>query len=260
MRHPRALYLLFATEMWERLSYYGMRALLVLYMTDHLRGGLGFDDARALRTYAVYTLGVYVTPLLGGWVADRLLGQRYSVLAGASLMMVGHFLMAVPGLWAFHGALAFLIGGNGLFKPNISSLVGGLYREGDPQREAGFTFFYMGINTGALLAPLVVGTLGEKLGWHVGFGAAGVGMAIGLVAFATLGPRLLGSAGLRAPRTQRAETAVPLTHEERDRLWVLVILTTFAILFWAGFEQAGGLVNLFTERSVDRHLFGWEIR
>jgi POT family proton-dependent oligopeptide transporter len=260
MRHPKALYLLFATEMWERLSYYGMRALLVLYLTDQLRGGLGFSDGQALRLYGFYTLGVYVTPLLGGFLADRYLGQRRAVMAGATLMMLGHFLMAVHGLGSFFGALALLILGNGLFKPNISSMVGGLYEENDPRREAGFTFFYMGINTGALLAPLVVGTLGERMGWHWGFGAAGVGMTLGLILFSTLGPKLLGDVGLsRTASEKRTDTEQSLSREEWQRLAVIAVITLFGVLFWAAFEQAGGLVNLFTQRSVDRHVGGFEI-
>ncbi|MBL8603636.1 MAG: peptide MFS transporter [Myxococcales bacterium] len=280
--HPKGLYLLFTTEMWERLSYYGMRALLVLYMTDRTRGGFGWSRPEALKIYGFYTGLVYLTPLLGGFLADRFLGQRRAVVLGGLLMMIGHFLMAVPGTAAFFIALAFLIVGNGFFKPNISTMVGGLYEKNDPRRDGAYTIFYMGINLGAFLAPLVCGTLGEKVGWHFGFGAAGVGMAFGLVAFALGAKRFLGEIGLST--RQRKETRFdheggqyraaagthevtvtepkpvePLTANDRDRLAVIGVLTFFNIFFWAAFEQAGGLMNLYTDEKVDRHLLGLEI-
>jgi len=272
--HPKGLYLLFATEMWERMSYYGMRALLVLYMTgaaDH--GGFHWSRATALKIYGTYTALVYLTPLAGGYIADRYLGQRRAVVLGGFLMMIGHFLMAVPGEVAFFAALTFLIVGNGFFKPNISTMVGGLYPPGDARRDGAFTIFYMGINLGAFLSPLVCGTLGEKLGWHWGFGSAGVGMGLGLLTFLALNKRLLGDVGLapaprgaqklgppgegdyRAPGEVQTETA-KLTHVERDRLGVIFALAFFNIFFWAAFEQAGGLMTLYTDTKVDRHLFG----
>lgn len=272
--HPKGLYLLFATEMWERMSYYGMRALLVLYMTgaaDH--GGFHWSRATALKIYGTYTALVYLTPLAGGYIADRYLGQRRAVVLGGFLMMIGHFLMAVPGQVAFFAALTFLIVGNGFFKPNISTMVGGLYPPGDARRDGAFTIFYMGINLGAFLSPLVCGTLGEKLGWHWGFGSAGVGMGLGLLTFLALNKRLLGDVGLapaprgaqklgppgegdyRAPGEVQTETA-KLTHVERDRLGVIFALAFFNIFFWAAFEQAGGLMTLYTDTKVDRHLFG----
>ncbi|MBK6529126.1 MAG: peptide MFS transporter [Deltaproteobacteria bacterium] len=272
--HPKGLYLLFATEMWERMSYYGMRALLVLYMTgaaDH--GGFHWSRATALKIYGTYTALVYLTPLAGGYIADRYLGQRRAVVLGGFLMMIGHFLMAVPGVTAFFAALTFLIVGNGFFKPNISTMVGGLYPPGDARRDGAFTIFYMGINLGAFLSPLVCGTLGEKLGWHWGFGSAGVGMGLGLITFLALNKRLLGGVGLapaprgaqklgppgegdyRAPGEVQTETA-KLTHVERDRLGVIFALAFFNIFFWAAFEQAGGLMTLYTDTKVDRHLFG----
>lgn len=272
--HPKGLYLLFATEMWERMSYYGMRALLVLYMTgaaDH--GGFHWSRATALKIYGTYTALVYLTPLAGGYIADRYLGQRRAVVLGGFLMMIGHFLMAVPGEVAFFAALTFLIVGNGFFKPNISTMVGGLYPPGDARRDGAFTIFYMGINLGAFLSPLVCGTLGEKLGWHWGFGSAGVGMGLGLITFLALNKRLLGDVGLapaprgaqklgppgeggyRAPGEVQTETA-KLTPVERDRLGVIFALAFFNIFFWAAFEQAGGLMTLYTDTKVDRHLFG----
>lgn len=176
-RHPPALTTLFFTEMWERFSYYGMRALLVLYLVNALE----IPRDRALSIYATYTALVYLTPILGGYIADRWLGARRAVLVGASVMAMGHFAMAFPSL--LNVALALLIIGNGFFKPNISTLVGALYEQNDSRRDGGFTLFYMGINLGGFFAPLVCGTLGEKVDWHYGFAAAGVGMVIGLIVF-----------------------------------------------------------------------------
>ena len=198
--HPAGLYVLFFTEMWERFSYYGMRSLLVLYMVDHLfvhpaavqrvlgfglvKGGLEAifgplaPQPLSSQIYGLYTAFVYLTPFFGGMLADRVIGQRRAVILGGVLMAIGHFLMAVESL--FFVALLFLILGNGAFKPNISTQVGSLYPPGDPRRDRAFTIFYMGINLGAFFSPLVCGTLGQRFGWHYGFGAAGVGMLAGL--------------------------------------------------------------------------------
>ncbi len=184
--HPPGLTTLFFTEMWERFSYYGMRALLVLYLVNALE----YERGDALEIYARYTMLVYLTPILGGLIADRWLGHRRAVLVGALLMCMGHFAMAVPAL--LHLALGLLVLGNGFFKPNISTLVGRMYAAGDPRRDSGFTLFYMGINLGALFSPLVSSTLGEKLGWHYGFAAAGFGMLAGLLIFVA-GQRRLAS-------------------------------------------------------------------
>ena len=175
--HPKGLYTLFGAEAWERFSYYGMRALLVLYLTK----SVGLTKDNALQIYGVYTGLVYVTPLLGGYLADKVLGRRKAVLIGGLVMALGHLAMAVPSL--LYVALALLIVGNGFFKPNISTMVGGLYSEGDNRRDGAFTIFYMGINLGALWSPIVCGTLGEKVSWHVGFAAAAVGMTLGLMQF-----------------------------------------------------------------------------
>ena len=189
-RHPPGLKVIFLTEMWERFSYYGMRALLVLYLVK----SLGYARADALELYGAYTGLVYLTPLFGGYLADRYLGIRQGAVIGAIVMMCGHFAMAVPKL--LHVALGLLIVGNGFFKPNTSSLVGMLYGEHDPRRDGGYTIFYMGINLGAFFSPLVAGTLGERFGWHWGFACAGVGMAIGLFTLLRW-QHLLGNAGLR---------------------------------------------------------------
>lgn len=264
--HPKGLYLLFTVEMWERLSYYGMRALLVLYMvsaTTDKNPGFGFDPGDATKIYGWYTGLVYATPLLGGYLSDRFLGQRKAIYIGGVLMMIGHFLMAVPGLPAFYAALLFLIIGNGFFKPNISTMVGGLYDEKDPRRDGAFTIFYMGINLGAVLSPLVCGTLGEKVSYHWGFGSAGIGMLIGLLTFWWGEKRFLpDNVGVKpAPVTKETGPVAkePLTRTEIDRLAVILVLCVFVMFFWAAFEQAGGLMNLYTKEKVDRMVGGWEV-
>ncbi len=189
--HPGALFLLFFAEMWERFSYYGMRALLVLYMIDKLvltgdgdiMTGMGYSEEMAYSIYAAYGAMVYATPVLGGLIAERILGYRKSILWGGILMAAGHFAMAFEDETIFFIALALLILGNGFFKPNISSFVGKFYADGDPRRDGGFTIFYMGINIGAFLTPLTCGVIGEIEGWHYGFGLAGIGMVLGLIVF-----------------------------------------------------------------------------
>ncbi len=194
-KQPRALTTLFFTEMWERFSYYGMRALLVLYLVH----ALGYQRADALELYATYTGLVYISPLIGGYLADKYLGRRKAILIGGITMALGHFAMAFPPL--LHLALGLLIAGNGFFKPNIATLLGTYYRENDPRRDPGFTFFYMGVNLGAFFSPLVAGTLGEKVGWHYGFASAGVGMCLGLAQFVLSGDRL-GNAGMPAGKSR----------------------------------------------------------
>ncbi len=195
--HPRGLSTLFFTEMWERFSYYGMRALLVLFMVDAIRsGGLGLTDEVATSIYGLYTAAVYLAALPGGWLADRLLGAQRSIWYGGIIIAAGHFVLAIPRTETFYLGLVLVVLGTGLLKPNISAIVGDLYPEGGARRDAGFTIFYMGINLGAAIGPLVCSTLGEKLNWHYGFGAAGVGMVLGLVQL-RLTRRHLGKAGLR---------------------------------------------------------------
>ena len=181
--HPRALRTLFFTEMWERFSYYGMRALLVLFMVEQVEnGGLGFSDRTATAIYGLYTAAAYLVCLPGGWVADRLWGAKRAVWVGGILIMCGHFVLATPSLASFFGGLLLVVCGTGLLKPNVSACVGELYAQGDPRRDSGFTLFYMGINVGATLGPLVCGSLAQT-DWHYGFGAAGVGMLVGLIQF-----------------------------------------------------------------------------
>ena len=206
--HPRGLSTLFFTEMWERFSYYGMRALLILFMTAPIAaGGLGFDTAAAGAIYGLYTSMVYMSTLPGGWIADRLIGQRRAVLYGGIIIAAGHFSMAFPSLATFYLGLFLIVVGTGLLKGNVSVIVGQLYGPADYRRDAGFSIFYMGINLGAFIAPLICGYLGQRVNWHAGFAAAGFGMAIGIVQY-VLGGRYLGEAGLRpAPAASAAAAA-----------------------------------------------------
>jgi proton-dependent oligopeptide transporter, POT family len=266
--HPKGLYLLFTTEMWERMSYYGMRALLVLYMVSaSTKGGFGWSQQKALQIFGIYTGLVYLTPLFGGFLADVLLGQRFSVILGGILMMLGQFVLAIPGNdeMVFYGGLGLLVVGNGFFKPNISTMVGGLYAPGDSRRDGAFTIFYIGINVGAFLASAICGTLGEKYGWTWGFGSAGVGMGLGVIVFLLMANRLLGDVGKRPTAETRQERKAQMTQKEDpiriqvDRVVVILVLALFVVFFWAAFEQAGGLMNLYTDAKVDRSLFGWQV-
>ena len=208
--HPRGLSTLFFTEMWERFSYYGMRALLLLYMTAPLSaGGLGFDAARGGAIYGLYTSMVYMTSLPGGWIADRLIGQRRAVLYGGILIAMGHFCMAFPVITTFYLGLFLIVLGTGLLKGNVSVIVGQLYAPEDQRRDAGFSIFYMGINLGAFIAPLVCGYLGQKVDWHLGFAAAGVGMVVGIVQYLA-GAKYLGDAGLSPSPAESPHAAAAL--------------------------------------------------
>ena len=263
--HPKGLYLLFMTEMWERFSYYGMRALLILYLTNattnHL-GGMGWADGDAGKLYGWFTGLVYLTPIIGGWLADNYIGQRKAITIGGILMMLGQFsLFSEVSEMTFYLGLGLLIIGNGFFKANISTIVGKLYEEGDARRDSAFTIFYMGINTGAFLAPLVCGYLGATYGYRYGFLAAGIGMMLGQIMFNGLAQRFLGNIGKFVGKTpeQKAAPKEKLNKEQTDRIAVILTLTVFVIFFWAGFEQAGSSLSLYTERYIDRVVFGWEI-
>ncbi|MFZ0236798.1 MAG: peptide MFS transporter [Xanthobacteraceae bacterium] len=279
--HPRGLTFLFTTEMWERFSYYGMRSLLVLYMTkfllleDHsgnviglaglrraLEGVFGPLDVQPLSSqiWGLYTGLVYFTPIFGGLLADRVLGQRRTVVIGAVLMAIGHFMMASERLFLF--ALLALILGSGCFKPNISTQVGGLYAPGDPRRDRAYSIFYVGINLGAFLAPLVCGTLGEGVGWHYGFAAAGVGMVIGLCIYLYALPLLPTDEMHKVQAAQGGQSArKPPDASERRAVLALLALFVPNTLFWAAYEQMGNTIILwadaYTDRSLDAHLFGW---
>ncbi|GAA3619898.1 peptide MFS transporter [Flavivirga jejuensis] len=263
--HPIGLYVLFFTEMWERFSYYGMRAILVLYLvaqTQAENAGLGWTNGDALSLYGTYTMLVYVMSIPGGWIADKFLGQKKSVLYGGLLLVVGHSILAVEEMWAFYTGLGLIIAGVGMLKPNISTMVGGLYKQGDIRRDKGFTIFYIGINVGAFLSSLIVGYVGEVHGWHYGFGLAGIGMALGLLQY-TLGQKHLKDVGNFLGKSENAEDKEamkkPLTKIEKDRVVVLFISFLLVIVFWGAFEQAGGLMNIYAKENTNRMLMGWEV-
>lgn len=310
--HPVGLFVLFFAEMWERFSYYGMRALLTFYLVQHWL----FSESDSGVIYGAYTALVYITPVIGGYLADRYLGQRKAVLFGSVLLTFGHFLMAFEGTGGQDGfainifwlALAFIIVGSGFLKANISVIVGKLYSRTDPRRDPAYTIFYMGINLGAALGALVAGWLGQTYGWSWGFGAAGIGMLAGLVVFIWGTPLLCGRGESSDPAKLENKVAgikfewwlyvlslaavglcwfliqyqavvgwllgicgallvlyvlltalTKLTAEERDRIFAAMFLIFGSILFWALFEQAGSSLNLFTAKSVDRNMFGWDV-
>lgn len=284
--HPKGLYLLFFTEMWERFSYYGMRGILILYLTkSFFEGGLAIDAQQASLIYGFFTGFVYFTPIIGGWLADKYLGQRHAVTIGGFTMMAGQLMLfAVNNYVGLYIGLFLLIIGNGFFKPNISTLVGGLYEDGDDRRDAAFSIFYMGINLGAFMAPLVIGFLTDSLfathkmnefgevvmsyGYRYGFLAAAVGMLFGQLLFNTLGNKYLGEIGLKPGGSMvngitaeelAANNKKPLTKEERERIIVIFVIFVFAIFFWAGFEQAGSSLSLYTDKYIDRTIMGFEI-
>ncbi len=295
--HPRGLSTLFFTEMWERFSYYGMRALLILFMTASVAdGGLGFETSRAAAIYGMYTAAVYFTAIPGGWIADRLLGQRDAVLYGGILIALGHFSLALNVTPLFYAGLVLIVLGTGLLKTNVSTIVGQLYAPDDRRRDAGFSIFYMGINLGGFIAPLICGYLGQRIGWHWGFGAAGVGMTLGLIQY-VMGSARLGTAGQLERKPTNAGllwagvAAISLvvvaafyalwdyrdlvllagtaalfvwllgqSHPgvERRRMLAILVLFVFSTLFWAGFEQVGSSLNLFADRATRNSAFGWD--
>ncbi|MBX2844948.1 MAG: peptide MFS transporter [Saprospiraceae bacterium] len=317
--HPKALFILFFAEMWERFSYYGMRAILLLYMTRVLFEKLGSGaDAKAVAIYGSYTAGVYLFPILGGVVADKFFGFRRSIILGGALMVLGHFTLAVMGFVdetntvMFFLSLALIIVGNGYFKPNISSFLGKFYDQADVRKDAAFNIFYMGINVGALLSIFTVGYIGEKVNWHLGFGLAGIFMVLGLLVFWFNQDKLEGK-GLVPDKKNDTEKVfaglsrnnfillgslllIPLfalmmeknelfskillmigvvvflglfiygailasqgQKKEGQRLWVVVILALFNVIFWALFEQAGGSLTLYADKFTNRNVFGSEV-
>lgn len=249
---PKGLSVLFFTEMWERFSYYGMRAILILYMVSP--NGLGFSVAAAAQIYGLYTMSVYFFSLPGGWIADRFIGARQAVLSGGVLIALGHFAMAYDALETFFLGLILIVLGTGLLKPSISALVGGLYSKEDTRRDAGFSLFYMGINIGGFLAPFVCGYLGQKVSWHYGFGAAGIGMTLGLLQY-LWGRKTLEEVSLAKQEVLSDDT--PLTRPEKFRLGVIFILFFFSALFWMGFEQAGSSLNLFASHMTRDEFLGF---
>jgi len=262
--HPIGLYVLFFTEMWERFSYYGMRAILVLYITAKTIGdnpGMGWSNTEALKLYGWYTMLVYVMSIPGGLIADKILGQKKSVLVGGIILVLGHSVLAITQDWAFYTGLGLIIAGVGMLKPNISTMVGGLYKKGDERRDKGFTIFYIGINIGAFVSSLLVGTVGEKIGWHYGFALAGIGMALGLIVY-IWGQKYLKGVGDYIGQQDNPDKELmnkPLTRIEKDRILVLLLSFILIIVFWGAFEQAGGLMNLYANDKTDRMLGGFEI-
>ncbi len=278
--HPKGLFLLFTVEMWERFSYYGMRAIFMLYLTKALL----IDAKEAGSIFGIYTSLVYATPLLGGFIADRYWGNRRSILVGGILMALAQFMMfisasmyentstAIPVMYA---ALGFLIFGNGFFKPNISSMVGSLYPKGDTRIDSAYTIFYMGINAGALVAPLVCGGLGDTgsaFDFKYGFLAAGIGMVIGTIVMLMFQHKYIVTPegepiGMKpsyykkaaAERNEVIEPQAGLTKVEKERIWAIFIITGFVIAFWAAFEQAGASLTLFADQNTDREIFGWNM-
>jgi len=295
---PRGLWVLFITEMWERFSYYGMRALLVFYLmakTSEHNAGFGWSKETASQLYGWYTGLVYLTPLVGGWLADKVLGTHRSMLVGGWIIAAGHFCLAFTEVFRsssvdtitfasapapfliFMTGLVLIIIGTGFFKPCVSVMVGQLYSEDDPRRDSGFTIFYMGINVGAFLSGVVAGTLGEKVGWHWGFGSAGVGMVLGLAVYQLFRPMFLKGIGLpphhapeheaghrptaeqvRQAQIDEYERTRPLTSVDWQRMAVVLILGVLAIVFWIAFEQAGSSLNLFAMNRTDRDVSGYE--
>ena len=259
--HPAGLYVLFFVEMWERFSYYGMRAILTLFLAAPVimgdpQSGYGWSNAETLSFYGTYTMFVYLTSIPGGWIADKFIGQKKAVMVGGLLLCIGHGILAVDAQWAFFSGLVFIVLGVGLLKPNISTMVGGLYKQGDDKRDIGFYIFYMGINLGAFLGALIVGIVAAKWGWHYGFGLAGIGMALGQVMY-FYGLKYLTGVGdfLGAKDSLNKEVMKkPLNKKEKDRMLVMFLSFLIIIVFWGAFEQAGGLMSLYTEQKTDRIL------
>src|SRR5436189_2793147 len=258
--HPAGLSTLFFTEMWERFSYYGMRGFLALYMTK----GLGFTDQHAGSVFGNYLGSVWLAAIFGGFIADRWLGQYRSVLFGGIIIALGHFTLAFHALPFFYAGLSLIVIGTGLLKPNASTLVGSLYEQGDERRDAGFSIFYMGINVGALLGPIVAGKIAEGIDWHLGFACAGVGMTLGLIQYVAGRRRLQPALDRLAARPKPALAAAPqassaFTREDWKRMAAVVVFFLFASLFWGAFEQAGSTLTLFADRYVRLELLGLKL-
>lgn len=266
MGHPSGLFVLFFTEMWERFSYYGMRALLVLFLTSALLdGGWAWTREEALGLYGTYTMLVYFSPILGGLIADKFIGYRKAVAFGALIMTLGHASMAMDTPWGLYLGIACLVAGNGLFKPNITSIINGVYINAQDKKDGAFTIFYMGVNAGAFLGIMLCGYIGETIGWHWGFGLAGIFMFLGMLQF-WFAQGIFGNVGLAPTKeidlsdtvennkdvgTQKVSDKV-----QRDRYTVVGILAIFTVFFWAAFEQAGGSMTIFAADYTNRVLEG----
>jgi proton-dependent oligopeptide transporter, POT family len=247
--HPRGLATLFFTEMWERFSYYGMRTILILFMVDKVRGGLGWNDSKAGAVYGLYTAMVYLMCLGGGWVADRITGQRRAVLLGGIFIAAGEFCLFVPSEMTFYVGLVLLMFGTGLLKGNVSTIVGQLYQKGDPRRDSGFSIFYMGINIGALISPIICGYVGEKISWRLGFGVAGLGMLAGLIQY-LWGSRYLGDAGLRP-----ASTGDPERDRAQKQSAIRGVVGGLAVFALLGILAATGVISM--EATTISDALGW---
>jgi len=262
--HPKGLSTLFFTEMWERFSYYGMRAFLILYMVH----ALGFTDGHAGSVYGWYTAGVWAAAIVGGIIADRWLGQYRSVLYGGIIIALGHFTLALHALPAFYAGLSFIVIGTGLLKPNVSGIVGALYDVQDARRDAGFSIFYMGINLGAFIGPIIAGYLAQRVDWHLGFACAGVGMTLGLVQY-VLGRKRLAPAIERLARKPKPVAAagsqtptagagwLDFTTAEWKQIAAMGVFFVFAAIFWGAYEQAGSSLNLFGDRYTTTAILGF---
>ena len=267
MGHPSGLFVLFFTEMWERFSYYGMRALLVLFLTSALLdGGWAWSREEALGLYGTYTMLVYFSPILGGLIADKFMGYRNAVALGALIMTLGHASMAMDTPWGLYIGIGCLVAGNGLFKPNITSIINGVYINAQEKKDGAFTIFYMGVNAGAFLGIMLCGYIGETVGWHWGFGLAGIFMLLGMLQF-WFAQGIFGNVGLAPTKTLDLSDAVEDTNGEaaaktvsnkvqRDRYTVVGILAFFTVFFWAAFEQAGGSMTIFAADYTNRVLEG----
>ena len=314
--HPIGLFVLFLTEMWERFSYYGMRAILVLFLVAQTNGdnpGFGWTKGEALALYGWYTMFVYVASIPGGILADKYIGQKKAVMLGGALLVAGHGILAVEALWAFYTGLGLIVLGVGCLKPNISTMVGGLYGKGDNRRDMGFYIFYMGINLGAAAAALLVGYVGQRIGWHYGFGLAGIGMLLGQLIYMG-GQKYLKDVGNLvkeedeegAPRPDLISGIFKNTNSmigffgmlalgayvyfvngawdyglliavlafavgigiviyndgnevEKDRILVVYLSFLIIMVFWGSFEQAGGLLNIYTNEKTDLSLGSFEV-
>lgn len=253
--HPKGLYLLFFVEMWERFSFYGMRALIVLYMLQTLL----YSTQKAGNIYGLYTGLVYLTPLIGGYLADRYIGQRRCISIGAILMSCGLFLLAFGPKCLFLLSLFLMVIANGFFKSNISSVLGILYNEHNEKKDSAFTIFYMGINLGALLSPIICGTLAVKFGYEYGFAAAGGGMLIGLACYKLFENNLLGDCGISPVTKLESDNEEEHNENQTNKFITLIVLMLFTIPFWVCFEQAGSSLTLFAQNQTDRSFFGYEI-
>jgi len=270
--YSKGLFLLANTDMWERFSYYGMRALLVLYLIAATsNNGMGWTTTAALNLYGTFTMLIYILPLFGTWLADNVLGQRKAIMYGGFLLTFGYFTLAIPSEWIqgfetqfLYLGLFLILAGNMLFKTNMSGLVSGLFKDDESRRVGGFTIFYMCINLGAFISPLIIGAIGERVNWHYGFAIAGFGMLFGLIMQLIYSERYLGDLGIdptakMARKKQVEANTQALTKDEKDRTKFILLMSVFSIIFWVGFAQAGGLFTIYASEFTDRSFIGFEV-